>query len=105
MSHFGKNFNGFLGVNCIKRHLAAYIASHYSWGIPLEALKLLSKEPRNVAGDDGLGSHSAVLYTVSGRLGGGKKGGLYCLGLFSEWVCVGITGTAAGCGLDWYCLV
>ena len=38
----------------------ACIASHYAWGRPLEVLELLSKHPRDVAGDDGLDSHSAL---------------------------------------------
>ena len=53
------NFKDILGVNWTKRHLEA---SHNSSGVEaVEALKLLSMHPRDVAGNDGLGSHSAVV--------------------------------------------
>ena len=51
---------GFLGVYWTIRHLDAHRPPSYSWGQPLEPLKLLSKPTRKVACYVGLGSHCAL---------------------------------------------
>ena len=54
------NFKGFRGVNWTKRHLEACKPPGDTSGRPLQPLKLLSNLPRDVVGDDRLGSHSAL---------------------------------------------
>ena len=42
------------------RHLESKVPLSYYWGRQLEGLKLVSNLPRDVEGDVGLGSHSAL---------------------------------------------
>ena len=60
------NFETILGVFWAKRHLEAYLTSPYPLRKPLEALKLLSKHLRDVAGDVRPSSNSALCKTSGG---------------------------------------
>ena len=61
LKQFWSTFKSFLCVNWTYRHIEACLGPCYPRGRTLVSLKLLSNLPRDVEGDVGLGSHSALI--------------------------------------------